>query len=589
MNLSDLRRSRWGDAACALALAAVLCAAWAWRDWGSLGRLVLPDTDDMMRLQQIRDWLGGQRFADLSQHRLGAPPGLAMHWSRLPDLVPAAIIAALTPMVGAHGAELAAVILWPAMLFFAALFLTARIARELGGAAIARTAAVVAAVAYPSTSLFVPGRIDHHGFQIVLLLVIVRALVAKAGMRPGVVAGLAAAASLVIGVETAPLIAAAFVAAGMAWLRLTPGSGERLLGLGTGLVAGLLGAAALLRPELWDYPGCDGFTMAAWRAGVIGGAAGIAMALAGHRIARPTPRILIGVVVAAVAGIAIALAAPVCLSPYGMVDPELARLWLGKVGEAQPLFEAPATIAIGYSGLMIVGIAASAWRTTATRDPRWLTLLMIQVAALLLTMLQVRGAYVGAILAAPALAATIAAARARGVPWLAGAWLMSAGMVYPLAAGAVVPHATAGAPAVAGSCSDAVALAELDALPPGRLLAPLDLGAYAIGATRLSVVGAPYHRNNRGNLAVYRAFLGSPKAARAIVEAWQVRYVATCAGAFGEARAGSLAEALSRGRPPPWLSPIPTRNRALMLYRVEPGLFPAQRAVRAADEGAYQG
>lgn len=166
---------------------------------------------------------------------------------------------------------------------------------------------------------------------------------------------------------------------------------------------------------------------------------------------------------------------------------------------------------------------------------------------------------------------------------------MSAGMVYPLAAGAVVPHVTAGTPAVAGSCSDAAALAELDALPPGRLLAPLDLGAYAIGATRLSVVGAPYHRNNRGNLAVYRAFLGSPEAARAIVQAWQVRYVATCAGAFGEARAGSLAEALSKGRPPQWLSPVPTHNRALMLYRVEPGLFPAQRAVRAADEGAYQG
>ena len=589
MNISVLQRSRGGDAACALALAIVLSAAWTWRDWASLRALVLPDTDDMMRLQQIRDWLGGQRFADLSQHRLGAPPGLAMHWSRLPDLVPGAIIAALTPLVGAHGAELTAVILWPGLLFFAALFLTARIARELGGAAIARTAAVVAAVAYPTTTLFVPGRIDHHGFQIVLLLVIVRALVARPGMRAGVVAGLAAAASLVIGVETAPLIAAACAAVGIAWLRVTPGSDQRILGLGTGLVAGLLGAAVALRPELWRYPGCDGFTLAAWRAGVIGGTAAIVMAIAGHKMTKSTPRALIGAVVVAVAGIGIALVAPQCLSPYGMIDPALATLWLGKVGEAQPLFEAPATIALGYSGLMIVGIAACVWHVRAMRDPRWLMLLTVQMAALLLTLLQVRGAYAGAILGAPALAAMIAAARARGPLWLASAWVLSAGMIYPLAAGAALPHAKAAGSGVSGSCTDAAALAELAALAPSRLLAPLDLGAYAVGATRLSVVGAPYHRNNRGNLAVYRAFLGSPDAAAAIIQAWDVHYVATCAGAFGEARADSLANALSTGRSPLWLTAIPTRNRALMLYRVEPGLFPAQRGLRAADEGAHQG
>ena len=588
MNMSDLRRSRWGDAACALALAAVLCAAWTWRDWGSLSALVLPDTDDMMRLQQIRDWLSGQRFADLSQHRLGAPPGLAMHWSRLPDLMPGAIIRALSLFVGAHGAELTAVILWPALLFFAALFLTARIARELGGAAIARTAAVVAAVAYPTTTLFVPGRIDHHGFQIVLLLVIVRALVARPGMRAGVVAGLSAAASLVIGVETAPLIAAACATVGIAWLRVTPGSDQRLLGLGTGLVAGLLGAAVVLRPELWRYPGCDGFTLAAWRAGVIGGAAAVAMALAALKIPQPTPRVLIGAVIMTVAGIAIALVAPQCLSPYGMIDPALARLWLGKVGEAQPLLEAPATIAIGYAGLMIVGIAASACRAWVTRDPRWLVLLTVQVAALLLTLLQVRGAYAGAILSAPGLAAMIAAARARGVLWLAGAWVVSAGLVYPLAAGAVVPHAKVPGSGVAGSCTDGAALAALDALPPGRMLAPLDLGAYAIGATRLSVVGAPYHRNNRGNLAVYRAFLGSPEVAQAIVQLWNVHYVAMCPGEFAGARPGSLADVLRTGQPPRWLTVIPTRNRALMLYRVEPGLFPGHRAVRAADAGAHQ-
>ena len=65
------------------------------------------------------------------------------------------------------------VILWKVIPTFAtlfaglgaALFLIARIARSIGGPAIARTAVIVAAIAYPVTTIFLPGRIDHHGLQ----------------------------------------------------------------------------------------------------------------------------------------------------------------------------------------------------------------------------------------------------------------------------------------------------------------------------------------------------------------------------------------------------------------------------------------
>jgi len=126
--MDSARTPVWRDAALAAAIALLLSAIWAMRDWAALSALHLPDTDDVVRLQQIRDWLGGQAFADLAQHRLGIG-GVEMHWSRLPDLVPAAIIALLTPLMGAHGAELAAVIAWPASLFVAALILTGSIAR----------------------------------------------------------------------------------------------------------------------------------------------------------------------------------------------------------------------------------------------------------------------------------------------------------------------------------------------------------------------------------------------------------------------------------------------------------------------------
>src|SRR3569623_559886 len=108
-------RSAWIDALMATLLAGVLAAAWSVRAWSNLASLRLPDPDDMMRLQQIRDWLGGQAFADLTQYRLGAD-GVAMHWSRLPDLVPGAIIWSLEGPIGRHAAEIVAAIVWPAML-----------------------------------------------------------------------------------------------------------------------------------------------------------------------------------------------------------------------------------------------------------------------------------------------------------------------------------------------------------------------------------------------------------------------------------------------------------------------------------------
>ena len=105
--MERIDRSAWIDALVACVLACALAAAWAWRDWANLSALRLPDADDMMRLQQIRDWLDGQGFADLAQYRLGAN-GVAMHWSRLPDLVPGGIIVMLQGVLRRHDAELVA-------------------------------------------------------------------------------------------------------------------------------------------------------------------------------------------------------------------------------------------------------------------------------------------------------------------------------------------------------------------------------------------------------------------------------------------------------------------------------------------------
>ncbi len=544
------RSTVWRDNAMAAGLALLLAAVWAWRDWAALSMLRLPDTDDVMRLQQIRDWLGGQGFGDLAQHRLGAA-GLEMHWSRLPDLAPGAIIALLTPVTGAHAAELVAVILWPLLLFAAALMLVASIAREVR--APAPVVVVVAALAYPASALFLPGRIDHHGLQLVLLLILVRAVIGPGGWRSGVAAGVASVASLVVGMETAPFLALGGAVLALRWVADGAGERLRLLGYGASLVAGLALAAFLFRTSGWGAATCDAFAAPLWRAAQVAAVAPLALALSGRWLGTLRTRLVAAV---ALSGVAIAVAltlSPACLSPYGGVDPLLERLWLSRVAEAQPLFDAPLDHAIGYVGLALAGLAATYWQWWRMRGTGWAVLAGFQLAALALALVQLRGIYAGTLLAAPGLAALIACARERGALALAGAWIASAGFFYPALGGLVAP------PMPAATCDGGAVLAQLGAQPTGTLAAPIDLGAYALAETRHRVLAAPYHRNAQDNLAVYRLIDLPVGAARAEAKRLQVDLIATCGGAWdelGAPPAGSLRAALRAGTPPEWLTPV---------------------------------
>lgn len=555
------RSTVWRDNAMAAALALLLAAVWAWRDWAALAVLRLPDTDDVMRLQQIRDWLGGQGFGDLVQYRLGAA-GLEMHWSRLPDLVPGAIIAVLTPVTGAHAGELVAVIVWPLLLFAVALMLVAAIARRL--AVSAPVAVIVAALAYPASALFLPGRIDHHGVQLVLLLILVRAVIGAGGWRSGVAAGVASVASLVVGMETAPFLALGGGVLVLRWVADGAGERLRLLGYGAALVVGLALAALLFRTSGWSVATCDAFAAPLWRAAQVAAVAPLALALVARRMASPRARLITAFVVVDVAvGAALALS-PACLSPYGGVDPLLERLWLARVAEAQPLFAAPLDHAIGYVGLALAGMAATAWQWWRTRDTGWAVLAGFQLAALALALVQLRGIYAGTLLAAPGLAALIAYARERGPLALAAAWVVSAGFVYPALGGLVAP------PPPAATCDGGMVLAQLRAQPAGTVAAPIDLGAYALAETRHRLLAAPYHRNARGNLAVYRLIDLPVAEARVAARRLRVDLIADCGTAWdelGAPPAGSLRAALRAGMPPEWLAPVAP---GASVYRVEP-------------------
>ncbi|WP_204270762.1 hypothetical protein, partial [Escherichia coli] len=85
-----------------------------WR-WSTLPDL-LGDTDDAVRLVQVREWLAGKSWFDLHTDRLGMADGLVSHWSRLIDVGVGGLITLFGWFVPADQAELAARAVWPLLL-----------------------------------------------------------------------------------------------------------------------------------------------------------------------------------------------------------------------------------------------------------------------------------------------------------------------------------------------------------------------------------------------------------------------------------------------------------------------------------------
>lgn len=81
----------WGLTAAAYAVKAALTAATT--------PLIL-DSDDAMRLTEVRDFANGQAWFDLVQHRMNTPFGASMHWSRLVDLPEFLLFALFRPFAG---------------------------------------------------------------------------------------------------------------------------------------------------------------------------------------------------------------------------------------------------------------------------------------------------------------------------------------------------------------------------------------------------------------------------------------------------------------------------------------------------------
>lgn len=557
------------------------------------------DPDSMMRLVEVRDFLAGQGWFDLTQYRLDPPSGVLMHWSRLIDLPIAGIILAASPFAGRAGAELLAANLWPVLLVIPFAFALASVAGRFGGG-IARLITLLMIFLSPQVKgVFLPGDLDHHNVQAVLIALMLMGLVRADGARRWpLVAGIAAAASLDVGMETLLTVLLAILGLTVVWT-IDADRWRRGLMLFTGaLMAGtLLAAAATIPPSRWLVPACDALSFAYLTPVLIGGGAVIALAamLRGHGDGVPG-LLMRGGALVAVAAILVAVAAvltPTCLAgPYGGVDPAIRSIWLDRVSEAQgliatlrgqpdlvpPLYIAPfAAFALG---------ALTLRRMPAADRPAFAIVLSILGGSVLLGVAQLR-ALVGAqivasaaigVIASLAIKATAGHDDVRSVArrWV---WLVAVPVLWTLlaiAVGRLTGHpdidATDGA-----TMTDCRAFFGdvLGARAPGLVVATSNFGSFLLKATPHGVLAAPYHRDAHGILAVDAIFTGAdPEAA---FRATGATYLAICTGdaelqQMAERAPEGLAARLIQGVKPPWLVEIASRPAGMVFSAKPSGL-----------------
>jgi len=552
------------------------------------------DTDDAMRMVMVTDFINGQPWYDLTTHRLNTPFGAELHWSRLVDLPIAALVMILTPLFGASTAMLATGYIWPILLLGVLLWFSALLANRLVGPEGVLPALVLPVLNPAITAEFTPGRIDHHNVVIILTLATAWAAV-EAVRRPrfASVCGLLAATALAIATESLPVIAAAILATGLLWV-VDGTKAATMRNFGLAFAAGCAVHLAIFRPPgRWLEATCDVISPVYLAVALI-----VATTFTLASFVQARARWQRFALLASLGGLGMGLVAityPQCLhGPYGELDPWLQANWIAGIVEAKPwftsLFELPPyAMAVGIPALL--GTLVVLYRLWRVRQGRaeWAVLLAFLLCTALVMLAQVRGARLAIMPAMPAAAWLIVAARHRylaqprlsSILGLVGSWIAFSGVVLALVVMLMLrlapglPQDVAEARASKEPCLLPTAFVDLAAMPPSRIMSPIDLGAHILLNSPHAVVAAPYHRNQQGVRDAFRFFNDPIAHARTILDDRGIALVVICPAmaevhGLADRADDSFASLYATGALPAWLDDVSGPGSVLRIFAVLP-------------------
>lgn len=553
--------------------------------WGQIRWWSLGDTDDNIRLMQVRAWLDGQGWYDLRQYRLNPPGGFDIHWSRIVDLPIAGLILFFRLFTTPAWAERIACGLAPLLPLSVVMLALSATLRRLVSPFAWPVGLGLLLCANATMLMYMPMRIDHHGWQLAMLAVTVAGLCDPHARRGGALVGLASAVSLAIGLEMLPYAAMAGAILTLRWVwdrAEAPRLAVYALTLGGGSAAGFAAFASNANYAMR----CDALTPVWLSVTVVAGALLFVMARINpaSRVARLGLAVVAGGIIAG----GFASLFPQCLTRPEQVSPELQRNWLNNVREAKPIYKHPLRVALPMAIMPVFGMIGAIAAAIRYRTMGWTAIALFTGFACAMLLWQVRAAPAGQMLAVPGIAALLWMAlpwinRLRSpllrVPVMVAAVLLPTGIVAGLIL-KKLPAAQANAYAqrvnrATGQCVRTSVLTRVNAYPKATVFTFVDLGPRLIVTTHHNAIAGPYHRNGDAILDVQHAFQGNEVQARAIMKRHGATLLLICPDMAEStnyrARApGGFYDRMAHGWVPDWLTPLPLpKGSPLRLYRID--------------------
>jgi hypothetical protein len=554
----------------------VFAGWWIYASWSNIRWFALGDTDDNMRIMQVRALLHGQGWFDLRQYRMNPPFGANIHWSRLVDLPIAGLILTLRPFIGGAPAERWAVAIAPILPYLLLLFSLSLTARRLLGRAAYPFALLTLIFAASTNSMFAPERIDHHGWQLALLALSISSIADTNRARGGLVLGISTALSLAIGLEMIIYLALAGAAMVLFWVD-DVAERERLRSYALSLGISSILCFLIFASYANRAPVCDALSPV-WLSDLVLSSC-LMYSLARYSPAQWRVRLALAFGAGVIIGGFHALAWPDCLQRPEHISPEVQRLWMSHVKEARPVYLHGWRVALLMVSLPItgaIGWVAMMWRSRGDRDllRRIIAAAVPGFAASLLLLWQTR--------TGPA-AQMLAVVGGAAIVWylIPIFWkstnsvllVLGAACVVLLGAGAVVPLVLRFIPEPPSSardnaigkanrlCSSMWGLRPIALQPKGVVMTYVDLGPRLITLTHHDAIAGPYHRNGQQIADVMNFWRGSAEQAHRLAAKYHVNYVLSCPDSstttiFTSETPQGFYVQLQRGQVPQWLKRV---------------------------------
>jgi hypothetical protein len=566
------------------------CAWLLWQRWGGIHWFALGDTDDNMRISQVRAWMHGQGWYDLRQYKLNPPQGFDVHWSRLVDLPIAGIILLVRPFFGGKIAEQAAVAIAPLIPLLVTLVAAALTGRRLIHPRAYIVACGLVLCCQVALDMFRPMRIDHHGWQLAFLMLTIAALADTERVRGGIMVGIASALSLVIGLELLPYIAVAGASIALRWI-VRREARPRMVSYAVSFAGASAAGFAIFASYANRAPVCDALSPV-WLSTIMVACAAL-LILSQFDPARWPARLLL----ALVAGAAVAgfywFTWPHCRGRLEGVSPELYKLWLSNVREARPIYQQNAQTIVAGLTVPTIGLIGAGWAIwRARRDEAvycWSSIVVLSLFSVGMLFWQVR--------AGPA-AQLIGVTGAAFLGWnligwfarskrmlvrvfgIVGAFLVVSG-IATYAAFPLLPNEKAKDKAYWDKvdhanrfCPTLPSLHPIAELPPATIMTFVDLGPRLITVTHHKAIAGPYHRNQQAILDIHHAFDGPPEQARAIAQRHGATLLLVCpymseSTLYRSRSPKGFYARLEKGERFPWLEPMPLpKGSPYLLWRI---------------------